>query len=585
MSLKDLRNTDVRELLAARGAVISEAWWRKLGLLAAVALFTTLLFFPSLTFFGFSYVSGDVAVSDVKSPVDIAAGGIAIKKGEIVVRDGQIVSDMDLRKFNLIEAAVNEKRAMLPVVGFFVFTVVLISVSYYFASRNIRKFKTDPKDLLLMSLLFLGVMALVRFSDSAAIVMKGIMPGVPAAVYRYMIPVAVGSMLIRLLLNSETALVFVGITSVMTGFFLGGSLDMAAYTLIGGITAAMGVRHCTHRSIVIRAGLFLGAVNVFTLMGILAIKGGVFISSPVTIMFAGLLNGVITAVLAIGIAPVFETVFQYTTDIKLLELSRMDHPILKELAMRAPGTYHHSIVIGTLVEAAAESISANPLLARVSAYYHDIGKINAPLHFIENISEENRHDALAPAASVQILRRHVTDGAALAEKSRLGREITDIIRQHHGTSLITFFYQKARAGEGASANPVDERDYRYEGPKPQTREAGIVMLADAIEAASKTLEDPTPEKLDWLMQKIVNRIFSDGQLDECELTLKDLHAITNSFNRVFAGVYHHRIDYPGTLDASKEALIEGVYKGGQLADKRALVDKKDGKERSKRFGL
>ncbi|MBI1913019.1 MAG: HDIG domain-containing protein [Deltaproteobacteria bacterium] len=555
---------------------------KKLVLLFAISAVCTVLYFPSLTFLGFSYKPGDVAIMDVKSPVEITGLDVTIKKGEIVIRDGQIVTDADIRKFDLVEAAIKERRSILSVAGFFGLTAVLLSMSYLFAGWNIRKFSTHPKDLLLMGVVFVGVLFLIRVSEAAGIVLKEIFPA-PPSFYKYIIPVAIGPMLVRLILNSETALVFAAITSIMVGYFTGGSLEMAAYALIGSAVGAMGVRHCTHRSIVIKAGIILGAANIVTLLSIAAIKGGASLAEPFYIILAGLVNGLITAILAVGIAPVLEIAFQYTTNIRLLELSRMDHPLLKELAMRAPGTHHHSIVIGTLAEAAAESINANPLLARVAAYYHDIGKLKMPAYFIENISGENRHDKLTPSMSSLILTNHIKEGVDLAKKYRVGQEITDIISQHHGTSLITYFYQKAKSQEEPQVHEIDESEFRYPGPKPQTKEAGLVMLADAIEAASKTIPDPNPDKIQWLTQKIVNKFFTDGQLDECELTLKDLHSITKSFNRVFAGIYHQRIDYPEPAYI-KEKELEGAG-AGRNKDEKGLTDKEDSRERLKRLGI
>ncbi|MEK6758302.1 MAG: HDIG domain-containing metalloprotein [Deltaproteobacteria bacterium] len=554
----------------------------RLVILFLAGLFTTIIFFPSITFFGYTQKPGDVAVMDVKSPVDVSSGDIRLRKGEIVIRDGQVITEADAARLRAVEAAVGEKSPIVPVAGFFVFTIVFMSVSYLFSSRNIRKFSTLPKDLILLAVIYSGVLVLLRLSGAATAVMKEVLPVLPAGVYVYLIPVAVGPMLVRLLLNSEVALVFAAFVSVMTGYYLGGSLEVAAYSLIGGLAASMGVRHCTHRSIVIKAGLLLGAINSATLVAIGLINGSA-LTHPAPLVVAGFLNGMVTAVLAIGIAPLLEVAFQYTTNIRLLELSRMDHPLLKELAVRAPGTYHHSIVIGTLVEAAAESINANPLLARVAAYYHDIGKLKMPAYFIENISHENRHDKLAPSMSSLILLNHVKEGVELAGKYRLGSEIIDVINQHHGTSLIMYFYQKAK-NSGADGQSVDEIDYRYPGPKPQTKEAGLVMLADAIEAASKTITDPTPDKIQWLTQKIVNKIFTDGQLDECELTLKDLHAITKSFNRVFAGIYHHRIDYPEPAFITREDGVEGIG-AGQVKGEKRDEDKKDVRDRLKRLGI
>jgi putative nucleotidyltransferase with HDIG domain len=230
----------------------------------------------------------------------------------------------------------------------------------------------------------------------------------------------------------------------------------------------------------------------------------------------------------------------------LLERASMDQPLLRELTVQAPGTYHHSIIVGNMVEAAAEAIGAKPLLARVSAYYHDIGKIQKPLYFIENqMGGENKHEKLAPSMSSLILIAHIKDGVEMARRARLEEPIVDIIQQHHGTRLISFFYQKALDQKGGDPAAVSMEDFRYPGPKPQTKEAGLVMLADAIEAASRTLIDPTPARIQGLVSRIINQTFADGQLDECELTLKDLNQIAAAFNKILNGIFHHRIEYPG----------------------------------------
>jgi putative nucleotidyltransferase with HDIG domain len=210
--------------------------------------------------------------------------------------------------------------------------------------------------------------------------------------------------------------------------------------------------------------------------------------------------------------------------------------------IEAPGTYHHSVIVGSMVEAAASEIGANPMLSKVCGYYHDIGKLKKPLYFIENQTDgRNKHDKLAPSMSSLILISHVKEGVELAQKHKLGQIIIDTIQQHHGTSLIHYFFEKAKLIKGESQVKID--DYRYPGPKPQTKEAGLVLLADVVEAASRTLENPTPARIQGLVQNLINRVFFDGQLDECELTLKDLHSIAKSFNKILNGIHHHRIEY------------------------------------------
>jgi putative nucleotidyltransferase with HDIG domain len=246
-----------------------------------------------------------------------------------------------------------------------------------------------------------------------------------------------------------------------------------------------------------------------------------------------------------------------------------------------------------MVEATAQAVNANPLLAKVAAYYHDIGKMKKPLYFIENqASRENRHEKLAPSMSALILISHIKDGVELAREHHMGKEIVDIIKQHHGTSLISFFYEKAKeqaTRKGGKSAQVKEEDFRYPGPKPQTKEAGLVMLADVVEAASKTLVDPTSARIQGMVQKIINKVFSDGQLDECELTLKDLHEIAKSFNKTLSGIFHHRIEYPEPVARSTPAKKGENGNTDQLpiedAGSKDVEDKTEAQESLKRLGL
>jgi len=260
--------------------------------------------------------------------------------------------------------------------------------------------------------------------------------------------------------------------------------------------------------------------------------------------------------------------------------------------VQAPGTYHHSVIVSNMVEATAKAINANPLLAKVSAYYHDIGKMKKPLYFIENqMGGENRHDKLAPSMSSLVLISHVKDGVELARQHNLGQEIIDIIQQHQGKGLISFFYQKAKdqaMSKNSKGFDVKEDDYRYPGPKPQTKEAGLVMLADMVEAASRSLPDPTPARINGTVQKIINKVFSDGQLDECELTLKDLHEIAKSFNKTLGGIFHQRVEYPESASTkrTKKAANGDSDKIGQenKRSKKSNDTSSDG-EGLKRLGL
>jgi hypothetical protein len=352
-------------------------------------------------------------------------------------------------------------------------------------------------------------------------------------------------MIVRIVIHSEVAIFFAILSSYFSAAMIGNQLSYFIYYLVGSVVGAHLVAHCEQRNIIIKAGVSVGGVNLLIILASNLISGNPLKMSLLSDLIMGFAGGILSSVLVLGLTPIVESLFRYTTDVKLLELANLDNPLLKDLTLQAPGTYHHSVIVGSLVEAAAKSVSANPLLARVSAYYHDIGKLKKPLYFIENVGGlENKHDHLSSSMSSLILISHVKDGVELARENRLGDRVTRIIQQHHGTSLISFFYQKAKEHENPEMDSLNEKDFRYPGPKPQTKEAGLVMLADVVEAASRTLTDPTPARIKGLVEQRIQNIFLDGQLEECELTLKNLHNIEESFTRVLTAFFHQRIGYP-----------------------------------------
>ena len=291
-----------------------------------------------------------------------------------------------------------------------------------------------------------------------------------------------------------------------------------------------------------RAGALTGLINLVTILSVDLYKGDLLTRGTYDLS-AGFLGAVLISMIVSASLPFFEALFDIATDIKLLELLDPNQPLLKELVYKSPGTYHHSIVIGNLAEAAAEAIGENPLLARVGAYYHDVGKTRKPEYFIENQRPfENKHDQLTPSMSSLIIAAHVKDGIDMAREHKLPTSVIDIIRQHHGTSMISYFYQKAK--ELRPLIKISEADYRYPGPRPRTKVAAIVMLSDSVEAASRTLDNPTPQRIQALTNSVITRIFLDDQLVMCDITLRDLREIARSFNLILSGIFHHRIDYP-----------------------------------------
>ncbi len=468
-----------------------------------------------------------------------------VRKGEMIVRVGERITSEQAQKLQAIFQMQNKDSRFFTALGVFGLVLILFYFPYRFACKNIRKFNPSNKDILVISLITTGTFLVFKTAMQITHNIGPVFPSIDVSNYFYLFPFAAGAMVIRVLINSEVALVYCAILAPLLGIMFNNSMFVVIYAMMGSIIGAHGMRQCSDRGIIYAAGLKISVVNLAMAIAFQTFSNTLFTMQTVYTAFFALVSGVFSAGIVSGSIPVIETLFHYTTDIKLLELANLNSPLLRDLMIKAPGTYHHSVVVGNLVEAAAEAINANPLLARVAAYYHDIGKASKPLYFIENQGgEENRHDKLAPSMSALILISHIKEGAELAREKHLGQPIIDIIRQHHGTGLIKFFYERAKLQAAGTGQTVEEKDFRYPGPKPQTREAGIVMLADCVEAASRTLVNPTPDRIQGMVQNIINRIFSDGQLDECELTLKNLHEIAKSFNRILNGIFHHRIDYP-----------------------------------------
>jgi putative nucleotidyltransferase with HDIG domain len=471
-----------------------------------------------------------------------------VKRGEVILRAGDKVKEEDLLKIRALKMAQARSHLVSILLGLGLLAFLILASLYQFSVMNIRKFTlSQQKDFLLFSSALVSMMGLLKLFQLITDVLGGELLGIPSSSYSYLFPIAAGAMVIRIVINSEVAIIFAILTSFFSAVIMGNQLFYLIFALVGSVVGAHKVARCEQRSILVKAGFFVGGINLLTILSIHLVSGNPLKMELFSDLIMGFLGGFLSSILVLGIVPMIESFFGYTTDIKLLELANMDHPILKDLVLQAPGTYHHSIIVGTLAEAASKSIGANPLLARVSAYYHDIGKLKKPLYFIENAGgDETKHDHITPSMSSLILISHVKDGLELARENRLGQRVAHIIQQHHGTSLISYFYQKAKEKENPEMDSLNEEDFRYPGPKPRTKEAGIVMLADAVEATSRTLSEPTPSRIRGLVQRIINSIFLDGQLEECELTLKDIQKIEESFSRILTAIFHQRIDYPSS---------------------------------------
>ena len=372
---------------------------------------------------------------------------------------------------------------------------------------------------------------------------------IPTTFFLYAAPIAAGPMLVGLLITSgEVVWLFTSFMAIALAVMVEMNFTFLLIAIVGGIAAARGVYACKKRNDIYLAGVRAGAINalVITFMVIMQnLSSGQIASELVWNVPAGFLGGVLSSLVAMMFIPLLESLFNCTTDIKLLELSNLNHPLMKQMMVKAPGTYHHSLAVGTMVEEAAGEIGANPLLAKVMAYYHDIGKMEHAQYFAENQRPGyNPHEHITPYMSKTILIAHVKDGAEMGMQYKLGKPIIDGILQHHGTTLISYFYNKALAEQDEEINHVEESDFRYPGPKPQFKEAALVMLGDSIEAAARSMEEPTATRLTHLVKNIIQGKFIDGQLEECNLTLKELSIIEDTFKRTILSIYHQRIDYP-----------------------------------------
>lgn len=480
-----------------------------------------------------------------------------LPKMPVIDHDREEAAPFTRNKLRIINSALGVSTALIlsimllrglgsrGITAFFGLTLLMLLVFYLFY-RDVKRYRPaligDTRKILLLAVLLLMTVAVSVFFRAVFALLAEALK-LDATTVGFALPVSAGAMLVSLLLDFHLALAFSFISSILMGIVFHNDPLLPFFYFTTSIMSALYVIRCRKRTVVLRAGVMNAVVGSISIIAI-DLSMGLFLQQGSIDLIAGMAGSVITVMLVSVTLPFFEAVFDIATDIKLLELLDPNQPLLKELVYKTPGTYHHSIVIGNLAEAAAESIGENPLLARVGAYYHDIGKTQKPEYFIENQRpDENKHDRLTPSMSSLIITAHVKDGIEMARNHQLPSVVVDIISQHHGNSLIAYFYQKAR--ENQQLNMVSEQDFRYPGPRPRTKVAAIVMLADAVEAASRTLIEPTPHRIQGLTNSVVTRIFLDDQLSMCDLTLKDLRDIAKSFNMTLNGIFHHRIDYPG----------------------------------------
>jgi cyclic-di-AMP phosphodiesterase PgpH len=488
------------------------------------------------------------------------AGAVSVRKGQIVLRMGERISE---EQEELMESIRELSSPFSVAKKWGVYTAILflfLNILFYWDLTRRSFLRISLKNALVfagVTLLTLVCMKLSLPYLLSAMSTFGVRNGA-----EYLMPVAAGAVLIQLLLGRELSFTFSLLLAISSGLMMERSLFYGIWVFCVCSVAIQSLGACKQRTDLYQCGawsgltgaLLIAAIDVHQSFGLQYFDFPAFLLHGVGAFVAGMLGSIIASTCI----PLLESVLGYTTNLKLLELANFNHPLLHNLMMKAPGTYHHSIMVGSLAEIAADRIKANSLLARVSAYYHDIGKMANPLYFIENQSPQyNPHDHLSPSISARILFSHVKNGTRMGREHQLGDPINDIIQQHHGTTLATYFFNRAQELEQNPEAKVSEEDYRYPGPRPQTREAAIVMIADACEASTRSIADPTPAKIQGMVHNIINRRFLDHQFHDCDLTLKDLKIIEECISGTLLSLYHHRIEYPGQKE-SLEAKTEEI---------------------------
>lgn len=485
---------------------------------------------------------------------------VPVVRGTALARKGDVLTRQQVDSITALQESRTGTALLGVLLSMMAFTGLVWVTLYSFAASWLKGFTERPRDLaaaasLVVLALVLGRVVVALSDPVAGTVSVGL---APMSLW-YLVPFAGCAMLVRILIGSETALLWVLGTSALLGVMMEQQVLFTLYFAVSGVTAAGALAQMRERAGVLRAGLLAGLVNAAAalLLNLVQANMGNFgamadlSTQPLWDVGFAFLGGVLSGVLVLGVVPIFES-FGFVTDYKLLELANLNHPLLRQLMLRAPGTYHHSVTVAQLCEAAAERIGANALQTRVACYFHDIGKAVNPRYFIENQrGGPNPHDRLPPRTSAKVIVNHVRDGEAIAKQYNLPQPIIDGITMHHGSGLIQYFYAKALE-QAKPGEVVDEADFRYPGRPPNSRETGIMMLADKAEAACRTLKDKSPESLRALIQKLVNGAVMDGQLEDCPLTVKELYAIVDAFTECLMGIYHHRIEYPG-LPGSRPA--------------------------------
>lgn len=462
-----------------------------------------------------------------------------ILQGQVIVQEGQVIDREVYRQLEVIGMLTNQS-SLKPIFGLILFITLCMWLVY----MQMSKWKSNKDErqsaVLVVMLVFIlsvvGMKLISLVSDNFDVTIA------------FLFPTALAPMLVRSLINERFAILTAFLTAAVAGIvFQGGysvvlQMEITLYILFGGLAGLYVIQGAEKRSHLLQTSMSVVGVNiVFIAFYLLMTQTDYGVSELLFYGIAAVTSGLLSGALTIGLLPFFESAFGLISAMKLIELSNPNHPLLKKILTETPGTYHHSVMVANLADAACESIGADGLLARVGCYYHDIGKTKRPGFFIENqMSHTNPHDSLPPETSRDIILAHGSDGAKLLQKHKMPKEIIDIAQQHHGTTLLKYFYHKAKE----DGKLVKEEEYRYAGPKPQKRETAIIAIADSVEAAVRSMKQPTADKIKETVMSIIKDKLHDGQFDECDLTLKELKTVERVLCETLNGIFHSRIEYP-----------------------------------------
>lgn len=461
-----------------------------------------------------------------------------IRAGEVIVREGQTISNDIYETLSLV-GLLDQGRNFYPLIGLGFFVVLLVSIlgyGFYFDVDLTRDRGKHAFALLILTLVPLIIMKFMSLIE------------VEATSLYLLMPIASVSMLIRLLFKEKLAILYALFFSlaatVLFNQAIPGALNLQAgvYILFSQLGTIFVLRKVTERFTILKVVLVNSLVNSIVILSFLLIAYESYTWTFIMMQVGfGIIQAIISGVVVVGTLPFFESILSILSDTKLIRLANPNHPLLKKILTEAPGTYHHSLMVANLSEAACEAIGANGLFARVASYFHDIGKTAHPHYFIENqMGIQNPHDFLSPIQSATIILSHTLDGARILKANKFPQEIIDVAKQHHGTTLVKYFYYQAKE----SLPDVEEEKFRYPGPKPQTKENAVISICDSVEAAVRSMKEPTKEKIDNLIQAIINDRMQDGQFDDCHLTFLDLRKISYTLSETLNGIYHSRIEYP-----------------------------------------